>query len=795
MILRGTGGPGRAARLAWAVPALGTALLTAALAWAAVTTAHSAAFAPGPRWWQWLRPDASWTFPILLGLWAAALALYWWPRRQQHTNVALPALLSMVIIGGVLGEASFLPCATGQAPVLAPLSWVLELFTGQVQASYGPSAHTGCPGPEPLALQAAAVFCLGATFVGVVAAGAVLWRVEVDRLKTRFVGELTMMTGLDAMTLALLGKLVSDSGANRVVVVEPDPNHPLMEEARATGARVIIADPARAQSLRPVVTHLGKPSVRQVYALHPGAQDNEAILTRVREVLQQAPRHTGHRPHIVARVDDPRHADTWRGNHIGPDQLWLEDALSPYETTAVFAVQAVLAHGARTLILCGDTTLALAILIEAARSAWEQGELRAAACIGGSPAAGESGLSSIRIMARRAGHLHREFTQTVSVGLRESLPAVIADRTRWHRGLLDYLDSSSPAPGECAVIITDPPTPENMHEAGRIARLHPQTLIYAQSADGAGGAGAVFDQLHHFRPGFLVDGDLPADTWTRLARHNHEWYRLRWPVPAGSPRESARRPWEQLDEFYRDENIRQVRQVLSSAVEMGRQWRPLRAVPDGSVVELTDSQVLKIAHDEHDRWYARRIAAGWRPPRAGERDDYSRRVNASVLAWTALPEATRTGNVQHIRSILERLEAIGYVAVLPDAGPEDAACFHRRGEVRAGRLRSPAAWTAADGTVMQAAPGDWRIQDGQGRVHGVRDTQFLATHTRLGGNRWTRTGEVRAWQVTEPTTVRTLEGRVTAAAGDWIVQGPGGERWPVPAAQFDCGHLECAGHQ
>jgi TrkA-N domain len=786
--------PAPAARLTWAAPATATGLLTALLAWAAVRSAHSRYFPRGPHWWQWLRPDDPWTLPVLLGLWAAALALYWLPRRRQDTNVALLALLSMVIVGGVLGEASFLPCAKGQAPVLAPLGWVLELFTGQVQPSYD-STQTGCPGNPPLALQVATVFCLGATFVGVVAAGAVLWRREIDRLKTRFVGELTMMTGLDEMTLALLRKLVADSGAHRVVVVEADPNHPLLEETRATGARVIIADPGRAVSLRPVLTHLGKPSVRQVFALHPGAQDNDMILSRVREVLRQAPRHSEHRPHIVARVDDPRHADTWRGNHIGPDRLWLEDALSPYETTAVFAVRAVLKQGARTLVLCGDTTLALAVLIEAARSAWEQRELRAAAREGGSRVGGGSGLTTIRIMADRAADLQREFDATASAGLREALPAVAVDGMSWQHGLLGYLDSASPAAGDCAVVITDHPTAENMHESGRIARLHPETLIYAQSVDGVGGAGLVFDRLHHFRAGFLVDGDMPADTWTRLARHNHEWYRLRWPVPPGSPRESARRPWEQLDEFLREENIRQVRQVLSSAVGMERQWRPLRAVPDGSVVELTDSQVLKIAYDEHSRWYARRIAAGWRPPRAGEPEDYGARINASVAPWAALPEATRSGNVQHIRSILERLEAIGYVAVLPDAGPKDAACFHRRGEVRAGRLRSAGTWTAADGTVMQAAPGDWRIQDGQGNVRTVRDAQFRATHTRQGAGRWARTGQVRAWQVSEPTTVRTLEGRVTAAAGDWIVQGPGGERWPVPAALFDCGHRECAGHQ
>jgi hypothetical protein len=167
--------------------------------------------------------------------------------------------------------------------------------------------------------------------------------------------------------------------------------------------------------------------VRQVFALHPGAHDNEAILAGVRQALRQVRRRTDHDPHVVARVDDPRHADTWRGDHIGAHQLWLEDALSPYETTAVFAVRAVLAQPARTLVLCGDTTLALAILIEAARSAWERQELREAAEAGGQPGSG-AGFPEIMVMADRAGDLQREFSATAAPQLRG--PATGASRTK-----------------------------------------------------------------------------------------------------------------------------------------------------------------------------------------------------------------------------------------------------------------------------------------------------------------------------------------------------------------------------
>jgi hypothetical protein len=785
--------PGRAARLGWVLPAAGTVLLVVALAWAAVASAHDQAWLDGPPAWRHaLRPAAPWTLPVLAVLWAGALALYWWPRRQHRLPFSLAALLSMVAVGVVLAEASFLPCAGGQAPVIAPQSWVLALFTGQMEERFGGAA---CPGAPPLAMQLARVVCLGVTFIGVAAAAAVLWRTEIDRLKTRFVGDLTVMTGLDEMTVALLGRLVAESGKGRVVLVEADPNHPLLEEARATGARVIIADPGRAGTLRPVLTHLGRPAVRQFFALHPGAHDNETILGGVRQALRQVRHRTDHDPHVVARIDDPRHADTWRGDHIDAHQLWLEDALSPYETTAVFAVRAMLAHRARTLVLCGDTTLALAILIEAARSAWERRELREAAEAGGQPGAGPgAGFPEIMVMADRAGDLQREFSATAAPQLRAALPEVKITTGHWRGRLLPYLDTRPAAEAAaCVVVITDAPSPENTHEAGRVARLHPSTVIYAQSVDDAGEAGVVFDRLHHFRRGFLVDGALPADTWTRLARHNHECYRLRWPVPTGSPRESSRRPWDDLDEFFRADNIRQVRQVLSSAVALGRQWRPLRAVPPGSAVEFTGSELAWIARTDHDSWYARRIAAGWRPPRAGEREDNSLRVNASIVSWEALPADTKHANVQHIGSILGRLQTIGYAAVLPDGGPGHAAGYRRHGEVWAEQLQQAQAWTAPDGAVMEARPGDWRVRDEEGAERTVADTQFRASHERVDGHRWARTGEVRAWRVSETTTVVTLEGPATAAAGDWIVEGPGGERWPVPASQFERSHVACPG--
>jgi hypothetical protein len=66
----------------------------------------------------------------------------------------------------------------------------------------------------------------------------------------------------------------------------------------------------------------------------------------------------------------------------------------------------------------------------------------------------------------------------------------------------------------------------------------------------------------------------------------------------------------------------------------------------------------------------------------------------------------------------------------------------------------------------------------------VRDPEFRHSHEPLGGDFWLRTGNYRAWQVSEAVVLRTREGRATALPGDWVVEGARGERWPVTDDQF-----------
>ena len=159
-------------------------------------------------------------------------------------------------------------------------------------------------------------------------------------------------------------------------------------------------------------------------------------------------------------------------------------------------------------------------------------------------------------------------------------------------------------------------------------------------------------------------------------------------------------------------------------------------------------------------------------------------MNSKVVPWDKLGAQDRAGAVEYLRSQLAQLEDVGFMPVVPEGGPPTAAEFQRVGTVRARRLHTRRRWTRPAGGELSGEAGDWRVFDDRGDERTIRDTAFRASHEPLGGERWRRTGTYRAWQVTEERVLRTLEGRAVAQPGDWVVEGRGGERWPVTDVQF-----------
>jgi len=313
-----------------------------------------------------------------------------------------------------------------------------------------------------------------------------------------------------------------------------------------------------------------------------------------------------------------------------------------------------------------------------------------------------------------------------------------------------------------------------------VARLHPGIPVFVLTSDGGGTSGAIFDQLRPYQRALLVGGQVPEDAWTRVARHWHECFRLRNPAPPGDPKAATRRPWSELDDFFRQDNILQVRSIMAEVAGRGRRWMPGRAVAPGSFIELNDHDLEEVARAEHTRWYRRRLAAGWTAVPGPGRV----LVNTKVVPWDELAPEDRTGSIEYLRSQLAQLEDVGFMPVVPEGGPPTAAEFERVGTVQARRLHTKRHWTRPAGGELSGEAGDWRVFDDRGDERTIRDAAFRASHEPLGGERWRRTGTYRAWQVSDERVLRTLEGRAVARPGDWVVEGRGGERWPVSDAQF-----------
>jgi hypothetical protein len=778
-------------RQVWLLPAALTAAAIGLLCWGAWTYGYDPGWLTSSRaWWHpLLDTNQDWTLVVTMALLLGSIGAYWWPRRHaRQLPIGLIAVVVLVFVAAILGTVSYVPCR-GQMSTTGITFWILQLYVGQPPNMIYQSVQAGaaCAGAPPLALQLGQIDGLGATLIGAIAVGSVLWRQPLDRMQSWFAYDVTIFTGLRPLTVPLLKRLTEDARSPRaVIVIEPDKDNPLLEEARVTGARVVIGNPASPDILRPIISSLRGCALSRLYALRDKVKDNEAVINEVARILRRHRPDDYRQPHLVAFIDDPRHANHWRGSRGGRPDLWFEDALSPAESTARGLVARVLRTQPRHILVCGDSTLTQPILLELARRAWEQAELVHAAAAGraaqprtppepGTPPANDQPsplpLKRVALLDLRAPDIRREYLASAPAAILSSLPNVVAHPVRWRDHLLRTLDAMDTAQArETAVIITESPPGSGLHEAGRVAKLHPETPVFVLAASDDATGGATFDLLHPFEPGLLVEGEVPEDNWTRVARHWHECYRLSHPVPPGHPKARARVPWSELDSFLRQDNILELRSVLSAVAARGRQWTPVHLVPAGSVIELSEEDLTRIAVAEHTRWLQRRLAAG--------------QVGENVVPWEELSPGMRSDVCDHLRSQLSQLEDVGFLPAVPVGGPPAAARFERVGSVRASQLTEPLTWTNHAGEQMHGYAGDWRVIDDAGNLRTVTDPDFQSSHEPADDGRWRRVGSFLAWQVSETVVIRTKEGRATARPGDWVVEAPTGERWPVRDEQF-----------
>lgn len=732
--------------------AAGTVLL------AAMAVPGIAAIAPA---WlaPWADPTAWW--PILIQVLLAGLAFgsWWWRHRRAQRSLGLVALAVATGSVVVLGIGSYVACsapglAAGWTTVIRVLGLVLNNYETSV---FGTEA--GCAAGVPPALQMARLTLLVILVVGATRAVVALARNQADRVIARLRRDKVIVTGLTAEAIGVLVKLVAESPAGReVVVLTPDAGASWLRAARTAGARVVIADPAEPEALRPLLQLGRRRALSGLYLLAPDAAANLAILRSVETITASLADAPGAPLRALVRIDDPWQAEDWRRRRIAAAPPWIYDAIGVHEVAARLLAERL--AGRDRIVVCGRSPLVLALCAEFAQLARERavlGETTAAPVITLLDPGAEALLTEHRLRQARFGN---------SEGQQVAARAADAD----HAGVRELLAGAQ----RPAVVFAAAPGAAGDALATHLAALEPDWLLLAWRAGTTGiAAEPVMAQLFAYGPGLDAGAERPLDSWERIARLAHERYRRANPGNTGD----SGKPWAQLPEFYQQSNLRQITTVLQAAVAADRTWGAVTEHGTGGAPG--PEQLELMARLEHESWCRQYRAAGW--GWAAQRDRQRKR-HPDLLDWHQLPEASREKTRQGVRASLQLLATLGYHSV-PD--PRRAwRDVERRGEVSAEQLIAPWRWRLHDGTPMRAEVGDWRVSDESGRRWSVAPDAFAASYTQLAEGRWARTGIVQARRAHRGELVRTLEGEAIAGEGDWIVRGAGGEQWPVTAEQF-----------
>lgn len=364
------------------------------------------------------------------------------------------------------------------------------------------------------------------------------------------------------------------------------------------------------------------------------------------------------------------------------------------------------------------------------------------------------------------------------------------------------------ASGPTMVVVVEP-DPRYLNLARRLARKSPTHRVFLPDSEVEGlGDRSLPGSVARYGSSWLIAGRPLQDSWTVQARQQHAaWMRFAdseasakgmappGVVPSTDARRVTGRPWGlvpgpgQLPEFFREDNLRQLREILWTIQSRGYKWSRPACRREWDLIPQGDLWATVVR--EHERWLALRSAMGW--CWAESRDD-ARRLSPRCREWSVVaggaPEwdDDRIYDAMLVQMILRRLHAAGLAPELPR--------FRRSGEVRARQVETVESWVTAGGDELRVGSGDWMVVDATGVERGVADDRFFELYEPVADptapddsmRRFRRRGDVAARQVNAREVVITREGPATAEAGDWVVD-DGSSQWPVPRAEFDRGYV------
>lgn len=731
---------------------------------------------------------------VLLGL--TAFGCYYWPRRADARKFSVLLTGGLAITTIVLGAVAYSQCSStaGLSPFWSQLTFALNLIVGSV-AECEPGQ------PFPLAIQVGRLFgplLLVSAAVGIVTS---VFRAWSDRQRVRLSRALVVLVGLTDDAMPLLRRLAAErDGPATLCVLVDDAGNALIKAARDLGARVVVCSADNTAALQSLLTSRRTFKVRAFYAVSADVTVNLRWAAQLRTVADSTPASTRGdlAPRLVVRIDDPWQAEYWRRTNAyrtagsGSSVRWMTDALSVCEVTAALLLDRVLDQALDEpfdrLVLVGSSPLALAVCAELAQRERE-GEV-----LGQRPRPSFADLILFGPDAEALRLQHRLRQERFgNDGSTDLISVVVAEPTS------EQLRSALRAARRPALVLAEDPAVSAPQLATYLAALNPSWTIFDWSPATHGVADEpLMELLYPFGLTTEAPSSLPLDSWERAARIVHEQYREVVRRHGGlDPDVASHRPWEELDPFLKETNIRQVATALSAAESLGRSWGPVvhGVTVEGLVTsaELSPGELEAMAQREHASWMQQHLEHGWKP---GPRRDAARRTHPSLVPWADLGDADREKTRDGVTSALATLNSLGYRSTVlrPEAdqhGPWTAVT--RRGEVTAVRAAEDWTWVNDSGETMQARAGDWRVTNDEGRTWSVDPDIFLRTYRQLAGDRWRRTGDVRARPAAPGEVVESLEGRQTAKTGDWVIEGAQGERWVTSARHFEANYERLPG--
>ena len=285
-------------------------------------------------------------------------------RTGQAKNATVRIVVGLTVANFVLGLSSYWNCHGGANPFFyTPLMWTVGLVKGSVgDQSIGGNT---CPTPTPIALEIARLSALAAILVGIGGVVIALLRSQADRIRVRMDKSVSAVVGVDddarSMVNAVRNTLETNS---RLVVVTASPDLPAVQEARQQGARVVVVDFDRPETLESLTLWR---KLDRLYLLSP---DPVANLSHLGMINRCRTADGGRRRvPLIVRIDDPWQAEAWRAQQFGgSDSRWAADAVGKYEVTARRLLEEVITGRTVTrIVVCGTSPLTLALCADMAQ--------------------------------------------------------------------------------------------------------------------------------------------------------------------------------------------------------------------------------------------------------------------------------------------------------------------------------------------------------------------------------------------------------------------------------------------